>query len=190
VTDVFMQKSSHRPGCMRRLPASHSCQARIVPPIRRAASDWVIPAALRASTTWSGVGFEKGPVGPLFGWLVMSGRLPFVVAVFDSHILDPHGVAGAVDFAHLDFSADGLLKHFGGRNLGASKRLGCGRLPFVRARSANDELAGCEVNHDDPLAPVPRGAVVSEFAGTGELCTHCVLVSITMPFSRIFRAKK
>lgn len=58
---------------MRLCPPSYCCHARIVPPIIRAASDWVMPSAVRASRTCSGVGVEKGPAGPRLGWLGIDG---------------------------------------------------------------------------------------------------------------------
>lgn len=51
---TLIRKSSHSPGCMRRCPPSQSCQARMVPWIRRAASVCVRPAARRAATISAG----------------------------------------------------------------------------------------------------------------------------------------
>lgn len=64
-----MRKSSHSPGCMRRLPASHSCHPRRVQLISAAAAVCESPAASRAARTSAGAGFAEGPFGPRFGWL-------------------------------------------------------------------------------------------------------------------------
>ena len=66
-------KSSQSPGCMRRLPASYSCHARMVPWISAAAAVCVSPAASRAARIASGAGLAEGPFGPRFGWVGMSG---------------------------------------------------------------------------------------------------------------------
>ena len=66
---LLMQNNSHNPGCMRRLPASHSCQPRSVQWISAAAAVCESPAASRAARTCSGVGFAVGPLGPRLGWL-------------------------------------------------------------------------------------------------------------------------
>lgn len=64
-----MQNSSHSPGCMRRFPASHSCQPRRVQWMSAAAAVCERPAASRAARTSAGSGFAEGPFGPRFGWL-------------------------------------------------------------------------------------------------------------------------
>lgn len=64
-----MRNNSQRPGCMRRLPASHSCQPRRVQWMSAAAAVCESPAASRAARTSAGAGFAEGPFGPLFGWL-------------------------------------------------------------------------------------------------------------------------
>ncbi len=64
-----MRNSSHNPGCMRRLPASHSCQPRRVQWMSAAAAVCDRPAASRAARTSAGSGFAEGPFGPRFGWL-------------------------------------------------------------------------------------------------------------------------
>ena len=64
-----MRKSSHSPGCMRRLPASHSCHPRRVQLISAAAAVCESPAASRAARTSAGAGFAEGPFVPRFGWL-------------------------------------------------------------------------------------------------------------------------
>lgn len=64
-----MRNNSQRPGCMRRLPASHSCHPRKVQWISAAAAVCESPAASRAARTSAGVGFAEGPLGPRFGWL-------------------------------------------------------------------------------------------------------------------------
>jgi hypothetical protein len=67
---VFMQKSSNKPGCIRCLPSSHSCHRRSVERTSNAAAFCVSPAFLRPARMSSGSGFEKGPFGPLLGWLI------------------------------------------------------------------------------------------------------------------------
>ncbi len=70
-----MRNSSQSPGCMRRLPASHSCQPRRVQWMRAAAAVCESPAASRAARTSAGAGFAEGPFGPRFGWLGTVGSL-------------------------------------------------------------------------------------------------------------------
>lgn len=70
-----MRNSSQKAGCMRRLPASHSCHPRSVQWMRAAAAVCESPAASRAARTCSGNGFAAGPFGPRFGWLGISNRL-------------------------------------------------------------------------------------------------------------------
>ena len=65
-----MRNSSHRPGCMRALPASQSCQVRRVEWMRSAADVCESPAASRAARTSSGVGFRAAlPARLRLGWL-------------------------------------------------------------------------------------------------------------------------
>ena len=65
-----MRNSSHRPGCMRRFPASHSCHPRRVQWMRAAAAVCESPATSRADRTSSGVGFRAGlPARLRFGCL-------------------------------------------------------------------------------------------------------------------------
>lgn len=65
-----MRNSSHRPGCMRRFPASHSCQPRRVQWMSAAAAVCESPAVSRAALISAGEGLAEGPFGPRFGWLL------------------------------------------------------------------------------------------------------------------------
>ena len=51
-----MRNSSHRPGCMRALPASQSCHVRSVEEMSTAAAVWESPASSRACRISAGVG--------------------------------------------------------------------------------------------------------------------------------------
>ena len=70
--ETLRPNNSKNAGCMRRSPASHCCQTRHVECRSLAAAVWVRPAASRAARMAAGVGFDAGPFGPRFGWLVMS----------------------------------------------------------------------------------------------------------------------
>ena len=70
-----MRNNSQRPGCMRLLPASHSCHPRRVQWMSAAAAVCESPAASRAAVTSAGSGFAEGPFGPRFGWLGTVGSL-------------------------------------------------------------------------------------------------------------------
>lgn len=76
-----MRNSSQRPGCMRRLPASHSCHPRSVQWMSAAAAVCESPAASRAARTSAGAGFAEGPFGPRFGWLGTASSLEGAGAV-------------------------------------------------------------------------------------------------------------
>ena len=62
-----MRNNSQKAGCMRRFPASHSCQPRSVQWIRAAAAVCESPAVSRAARTCSGEGFAEGLFSPRFG---------------------------------------------------------------------------------------------------------------------------
>lgn len=65
-----MRNSSHRPGCIRALPASQSCHVRRVEWMRSAAEVCESPADSRAARTSSGVGFRAAlPARLRLGWL-------------------------------------------------------------------------------------------------------------------------
>lgn len=67
---ILMRNNSQNAGCMRRFPASHSCQPRKVQWMRAAAPVCESPAASRAARTSSGVGFRAGlPARLRFGCL-------------------------------------------------------------------------------------------------------------------------
>lgn len=69
-----MRNNSHSPGCMRRLPASHSCHPRSVQWIRDAAAVCESPAASRAARISAGSGLRDGePPRERLGWAAMSG---------------------------------------------------------------------------------------------------------------------
>ncbi len=70
-----MRNNSQNAGCMRRFPASHSCQPRMAQWMSTAASVCESPAASRAARTSSGEGFAEGPFGPRFGWLGIAAPL-------------------------------------------------------------------------------------------------------------------
>lgn len=62
--------SSHKPGCMRALPASQSCHVRSVEWMRRAASVCVRRALKRSPTISSGVGLRAAEAARArLGWL-------------------------------------------------------------------------------------------------------------------------
>lgn len=68
-----MRNSSQNAGCMRRLPASHSCHPRKVQWMSAAAAVCESPADSRAARTSSGVGFRAGlPARLRLGWFVIS----------------------------------------------------------------------------------------------------------------------
>ena len=67
---ILMRNSSQNAGCIRRLPASHSCHPRRVQWISAAAPVCESPAASRAARTSSGAGFRAGlPARLRDGWL-------------------------------------------------------------------------------------------------------------------------
>lgn len=224
---------------MRRSPASHCCQDRKPDRTARAASDWVIPAALRASATCSGVGLEKGPVGPRLGCDAMSvdaGKVNCLVCRAElfkcfglygvdvrhvghmqAHLYQRRAVAGeslvggcvhGASAVGLDGGLDGahdLPQHRNGKLVGDFEHCRDLVLVLLEAFGIAELLAGCngvmadadllaDVRHQllgfflghglrdtaqvyvgnglahlDLLAPVSRGAAVSEFAGMGEL---------------------
>lgn len=70
-----MRNSSHKPECIRALPASQSCHVRRVEWMRSAAAVCEIPAASRAARTSSGVGVCAAlPARLRLGWLDMLPR--------------------------------------------------------------------------------------------------------------------
>lgn len=145
-----MRNSSQRPGCMRRLPASHSCQPRSVQCISAAAAVCDSPAASRAARTSADAGFAEGPFGPRFGWLgigdanfegVASGRYVGVVATIQrGDGLTNHAFA-ANDRARNEAVFAGL----GLRDLGAVIATGA---------VANGDFGGG--HFVSPVAPIPR----------------------------------
>lgn len=83
---ILSRKSSHKPGCMRALPASQSCHVRSVEWINSAAAD--CESSPRAARISSGVGLEEGPFGPLFGWLATALRFFDLFAQAIHHFLE------------------------------------------------------------------------------------------------------
>lgn len=114
-----MRNSSHRPGCMRRLPASHSCHPRRVQWMSAAAAVCDKPEASRAALISAGAGLAEGPFDPRFGWLdtpksLLPAPHPEEAVVFNRR----DGFVVDFEFGDAQLFNDGfhaLLARFGGQ---------------------------------------------------------------------------
>jgi len=107
---VLSRKSSHSPGCIRLADASpsvasHPCQARKVAWMVAAACVCVRPAASLAARISDGLGLEKGPFGPRFGWLL--------IPVFSGLLLPNHHRPSRYFRLGEDLRKSGTCFHFG-----------------------------------------------------------------------------
>lgn len=146
-----MSHNSQKAGCMRRLPASHSCHPRSVQWMSAAASVCESPAASRAARTSAGAGFAAGPFGPRFGWLLID----FDFFGIEAGITDAEGFrmagesvpaldldAGVVSFGKLKLGISGPSAQHFGREVIAAK-------PVMRTEEFGDfvesDLVNCAV---------------------------------------------
>ena len=113
-----MRNNSQNAGCIRRFPASHSCQPRRVQWISAAAAVCESPAASLAARISAGKGFAEVLFSPRFGWLDtaksnLPATHPVKAIIFNWH----DGFIVDLKFGDVklfDNGFDALLTRFGG----------------------------------------------------------------------------